>query len=1254
MKDTEYNFYALTPIDNVDIGVYENALDFVFAHDNVRNVAVSGSYGSGKSSVLASYKRKHGDKKFLHISLTHFHAAKGNDDPSHPDGEISPKTILEGKILNQLIHQISIDKIPLTNFRVKKELATWRNTITALLTVAGVILGLYEFYFAQVAAFLQSLTVDWLKNLLAFLGHPESRLIAGVGFFVIAGIFIYHFKRLLKTRHIIKKAEVSGLEIEIFEDSKESYFDKYLNEVLYLFEKVGADVIVFEDIDRYDSSRIFERLHEINRLVNNDRKATPLRFFYLMRDDIFESKDRTKFFDFIIPIVPVIDCSNSFNKFIECFEKSGLIGNEKSIIDIEFLQGLSIYIDDMRVLKNICNEFLVYHGRLSTTEQDSNKMLAIIAFKNLFPRDFDDLQLGRGFMFEIIGGNGKERLISSEQEKLQEIIKIKTTELSSIKNETLFSDEIAMLYCLKLWVSSGHRIPLSDNADSCRQLIEQYRSQQHYKDITTEYDNRKKYSEENILKSNTRISSIETEISRANRSLSELKGLRLKELITRENIVDLFQAKYTSETGHTEDFKQLKDSPYFALLKYLVREGFIDETYSDYMTYFYENSLTRTDKVFLRSVTDKKAKEVTYQLDNPPMVVSRLPLAYFGQVETLNFVLFDFLMTDFSGMQSFIDKTKRLMRQLAENERFDFILSYSEQKDQLVNMVKAFGYAWSSFLADCFTILQIGKEPSTPKTKNDVFISKYAYSLLALIGEDSARMTFLDNASKESLVGYLSNDANILSVDDGYDDKNLALGIQLLDLCFNTINAETARRSLLERVYRDNSYIINYGNIETMLKVFYSTPDISTLRTANYSVVMAEAASPLASYINANINTYIDVFLAECGETITDTPKNAILLLNNDIIEKSQKKLYIAYLKSTIAELFDIADKDLWGELLNNHTTVEYTAKNIVTYFFEKCQNAFDNTLLNYINKNGASITLDNCFEDKDKQNTFFTATVKAASLDNEIYKGFIVQFKLHYQDFSIADLPNEKVTILDECGKIKMSAQSLIFMREHYADYLYTFIVRHIAEYIPIVADKSIFVLDEARKLLNAQINDADKIALLSLDTTPISISGKKYSDAVAVHILLHNYDANDFNYLLESYSNFEKQTQAAILERVTTDINNVLHILNIVDNQLLNALFVSDKVDETNKKNMFKIISPSASDSDIKYWLPCIGCEDFLVLYEERKRPKFENNEWNKSLLDVFKERKLIDDYELDEKNQKFSIIRQRKVQSKAGFID
>ncbi|EEE8582949.1 hypothetical protein CV241_004692, partial [Salmonella enterica subsp. enterica serovar Javiana] len=168
---------------------------------------------------------------------------------------------------------------------------------------------------------------------------------------------------------------VQGNEIEIFEESEESYFDRYLNEVLYLFENVNADAIIFEDMDRFNSNHIFERLHEVNRLVNIQRtlaghKKSTLRFIYLLRDDIFISKDRTKFFDYIIPVIPVVDSSNSYDHFISHFDDGGIL----ELFNERFLQGISLYIDDMRILKNIYNEFQVYYNKLNTTELDCNKM----------------------------------------------------------------------------------------------------------------------------------------------------------------------------------------------------------------------------------------------------------------------------------------------------------------------------------------------------------------------------------------------------------------------------------------------------------------------------------------------------------------------------------------------------------------------------------------------------------------------------------------------------------------------------------------------------------------------------------------------------------------------------------------------------------------------------------------------------------------------------------------------------------------
>lgn len=115
MAERKYQFERLTPIDNMDLDVYGEAIDYVFDNSDIKNVAISGAYSAGKSSVLASYKKKHSNLRFLHISLAHFKS------PGQEDEAEVKESVLEGKILNQLIHQIPSEKIPQTNFRVKKK-----------------------------------------------------------------------------------------------------------------------------------------------------------------------------------------------------------------------------------------------------------------------------------------------------------------------------------------------------------------------------------------------------------------------------------------------------------------------------------------------------------------------------------------------------------------------------------------------------------------------------------------------------------------------------------------------------------------------------------------------------------------------------------------------------------------------------------------------------------------------------------------------------------------------------------------------------------------------------------------------------------------------------------------------------------------------------------------------------------------------------------------------------------------------------
>lgn len=430
MANQKYKFERLTPIDNMDLDVYEEAIDYVFSNSDVKNVAISGAYSAGKSSVLASYKKKHGELRFLHISLAHF---KSTDQKSN--AEVKEST-LEGKILNQLIHQIPSEKIPQTNFRVKKTVSSKSIVTSTICAVLFLISIIHLLFFSVWKNYVSFLPVSLIKSILMPSTHPYALIVDGIIILVLLSLSVYKLIRIQREKNIFRKLNIKGNEIEIFEKSDDSYFDKYLNEVLYLFENSDADVIVFEDMDRFNTNGIFERLREVNTLANiqlNKENEKVLRFFYLLRDDIFDSKDRTKFFDYIIPVVPVVDSSNSYDQFISQLKSDGAFER----FDKSFLQGLSLYIDDMRLLKNIYNEFVIYYNRLNITELDCNKMLAIIAYKNLFPRDFADLQLNQGFVYTLF--SKKDKFIESEVSKTKREIEEIRSKISSYKAEHLIS-----------------------------------------------------------------------------------------------------------------------------------------------------------------------------------------------------------------------------------------------------------------------------------------------------------------------------------------------------------------------------------------------------------------------------------------------------------------------------------------------------------------------------------------------------------------------------------------------------------------------------------------------------------------------------------------------------------------------------------------------------------------------------------------------------------------------------------------------
>ncbi|WP_145558706.1 YobI family P-loop NTPase [Yersinia mollaretii] len=1205
MGDNSYKFQKLTPVNDVELGVYKNAIDFVFDNGDLKNIAISGQYSAGKSSLVESYKKSHPQIKFVHISLAHFRAA-AQAETSELEKPIN-ETALEGKILNQLIHQINTDNIPQTKFKVKKKVTSKSVTKNTFFIVLFIAMILHITLFDKWHDFVLLLSDSWLKTLLIFSTEHDALLISGTICAILSYMFIHVLVKAQKNRNMLRKISLQGNEIDIFEESEDSYFDRYLNEVLYLFENVDADAIIFEDMDRFNSNHIFERLHEVNRLVNIQRglaghKKPTLRFIYLLRDDIFISKDRTKFFDYIIPVIPVVDSSNSYDKFISIFEKGDIL----SLFNERFLQEISLYIDDMRILKNIYNEFLVYYNRLNITELDCNKMLAIIAYKNIFPRDFSELQLNKGMVFTIF--SEKENLISRGIEILKTDINNGKKEIEVINNEILnSSDEVDAIY----------------DKESSKYKNNHY----HYQAEITDIENRRKSRKENVEnKINGKIEKINEMLSKLREDLVDSRNRKLKEIITRENIDTVFKLTYTNEIDEKRDFNEIKSNEYFDLLKFLIRDGYIDETYADYMTYFYENSLSRIDKMFLRSITDQKGKEFTYQLKNPKLVVARLREVDFEQEEALNFDLLAYLLQT----PAHVNLIKRLFKQFREDRNVEFIRDYFETERTQPGFINRLNTLWPEFFSYAFKESEFSAD----------WVKRYSIGTFYYSDSNAIEAINIDDC----LTNYLSDSADYLAISEPKVDK-LISGFKLLTVSFASINFESANKVLFDAVYQHSLYNINVANLALMLSEVYHLSNRDDIHHKNYTLVMSQPDSPLANYVNNHIGDYIDTVLSSCNGSIIDDETIVLSILNNEEISDEHKDRYINSLQTPVTSLSKVKNESLWLSLLDKDIVV-CSEENIVSYFTSV--DGLDNSLIGFINRTDVEFNFSIIDITDEQKRKLFRTIIICNDLLNDKYEKLICSLSFIYNtSFGIRDIASDKLKILIDRNIIRMSVESLVFIRNNYPEQVFYYIEKNIETYVKMMTEES-FILNEAISILSWKVDDDMKIKLLGFVKTPLAIDGKEYLPAVNDYILENNFESNELLKLTLSYKTWEASTQSIILSRAIQNISALIASPDDVSEPLLKDLFTAEGLDKQDKIALLIALLPSKnlSKAVCKEYLDMINLLEFSKILW-RGKPKIEVNATNQNLLTALRDKHFFSDFEEDEETPSYyKIIKRRSM--------
>src|SRR5690606_31548071 len=92
--------------------------------------------------------------------------------------------------------------------------------------------------------------------------------------------------------------------------------------------------------------------------------------------------------------------------------------------------------------------------------------------------------------------------------------------------------------------------------------------------------------------------------------------------------------------------ENVEDTKQRNLVRLLLSNGYIDEDYFDYMSIFYEGSLTKSDHDFLVCVKSQVRSEYTYKLNKIDKLIPRINVFDFETVFILNNDLVDFILTN--------------------------------------------------------------------------------------------------------------------------------------------------------------------------------------------------------------------------------------------------------------------------------------------------------------------------------------------------------------------------------------------------------------------------------------------------------------------------------------------------------------------------------------------------------------------------------------------------------------------------------
>ena len=1178
-RNSEQLFISLAPKviteenEKEKIKPYLDALIKAVNTKNVNNIAITGSYGSGKSTILKTFQKEYKSSfRFLNVSLASFN--KINEE-SNEDSE-KLERLLEISILQQIIYSVNPNKIPDSHFKRIPNTSYGSKLITAFFTTL---------WFLSLMLFLQNNYIEIVnpKNWSIDKNADWIGIIISIIFF--SGIFILSYKIIQLFRNSkISRVSIQGeIELNNNEIEDKSIFNQYLDEIIYFFQKTKYNILIIEDLDRFENTNIFTKLREINILLNNSKLIKEkVSFIYAISDDFFtDKKERVKFFEYIVPVIPFVNYYNAEEQLKKLIKESKI---EKNIFSDDFISDITTFIDDidMRLLVNIFQEFLVYKDIVGKISSTNEQLFAIITYKNMAPEDFNKLANRQGKLYSLL--SNKDNYIRKFIEKIDKEICEKEKNIERISNE-YFEDieELKKVYLFHIFkgISSFEgidiQIALEDFDTIIKNRIVKYHYNNHYntsrvEDYSFDFSEIEKqvnpnlsYEERKELiqnKQNDEVEKIKKEIQELQQQKIVIKSWRLKEIFGKVDINDYIPLETEQE-----------DSIVNRLLRNLITQGYISENYIDYISLFHEGTISREDKVFEVKVKSREVSEFNYELKKIEGLVKKIGKKYFGRKEIFNFNLLDFLI---EKQPLYENKYRLFINSLCDESEtsLKFIDEYIAQTKDKKIILTILLKEWSGL---CEYIFE--KSNYSMNEKYELF------EQILLCVEDIKE--FLQIQGKDLIKKMVENDVMYLYKPENNNpfESQAEDLLELLEVKIKKIEKpEDGYKYLYGTICFKNYYKITEANISLILKEFGR---VENFKEVNYTVISKSTHKPLKDYINSNIQEYIkEVYLKLPDVQQEDEYKFKELLKNKNLDEEIKVQI-IEKVETSISELKDLKSLPIKKALLENKKVLP-TWENIEDYY-KSCQNSLKEELINFLNNNDVYSALS----DK-KINTSYKDLESDILVCNEIsdeaYHKIIESIESVYKELDFNDLSKNKVDYLLEAHKLSMSENNYDTLRKRFPN-------KHI-------------VLVES--YFDSFLEDIDNLELDEEDVSLILNSEKISIEQKLIYIPK----------IEEGFILREDTISKKISELIISKSHKLDFSYDVIESLCKNTAKEEDKI------KLIILYNKDIANEEIKELVGGIG-QEYEKLFISKKRPSFQYTEYNVLLFKELKKRELISQY-------------------------